>query len=64
LFNISKEAMEYVAPTVLILLAALFSFLFVIFMKRLSKKQEQQAKLFEQEILSSSFSERKPITKK
>jgi Zn-dependent protease with chaperone function len=55
LFNISKETMEFVGPTVLILLGIIFSFIFVVFMKKLSKKQEERANQFEQEVLASNW---------
>lgn len=55
MFNISKETMEFVGPTVLILLGIIFSFIFVVFMKKLSKKQEERANQFEQEVLASNW---------
>jgi F0F1-type ATP synthase membrane subunit b/b' len=63
LLNLSKETMEYIAPTVLILFGIIFSFLFVIFIKRISKKQEERAKHFEKQVLSASWSKEESLRK-
>lgn len=55
LFNISKETMEFVGPTLLIVIGIVFSFIFVVFIKKVSKKQEEHANRFEQEVLASKW---------
>lgn len=55
LFDISKETMEYVGPTLLIVIGIVFSLIFVVVIKKVSKKQEEQANRFEQEVLASKW---------
>ncbi|OYD55986.1 hypothetical protein CGZ90_19965 [Fictibacillus aquaticus] len=57
LFNIyfPEDKTEYLPSLVLLLLAVIFSYLFVFFMKKYSKKEEEKANLFEQQILSAKW---------
>jgi Zn-dependent protease with chaperone function len=51
----SKEAMEFVGPTLLIVIGIIFSLIFVVFIKKVSKKQEERADQFEKEVLASKW---------
>jgi Zn-dependent protease with chaperone function len=51
--------MEFFSPSVLITVGIIFSFLFVIFIKRVSKKQEERANQFEKQVLSAPWQKRK-----
>jgi hypothetical protein len=51
----SKEVMEFMGPTLLIVIGIIFSLLFVVFIKKVSSKQEERAVRFEKEILSSKW---------
>jgi Zn-dependent protease with chaperone function len=52
----SKAAMDFLGPTLLIVIGIIFSLLFVFFIKKISRKQEERADQFEQEVLASDWS--------
>ncbi|RZT24250.1 MULTISPECIES: hypothetical protein [Fictibacillus] len=48
--------MDFLGPTLLIVIGIIFSLLFVFFIKKISRKQEERADQFEQEVLASDWS--------